>query len=167
MSMMDAPAYDPRSESTKKALIWAIPALILLTAVFGVAGFALGHGWFFTNLAAEHKVNGFFSALEAKDYGKAFALYTSDSDYAQHPDKHKDYPLDRFTEDWTKESPVGGPILAHHVDISKTDGSGTFGTGIIVAVRVDTATVKDKKLFMWYQKSDGTLTEPAPHILQY
>jgi hypothetical protein len=53
--------------------------------------------------------------------------------------------------------------VSHHVDISKTDGSGMFGSGIIVAVRVN----GDKKLFMWYQRSDGTLTEPAPHILQY
>ncbi len=167
MSLLDAPVYNQRSEQTKKAVIFAVPALVLLTAILGVAGFALGHGWFFTNLAAEHKVNNFFSAIEAKDFGRAYAIYTNDSDYAQHADKHKDYPLPRFTEDWSTESPAGGPILAHHVDISKTDGSGTFGTGIIVAVRVDTATAKDKKLFMWYQKSDGTLTEPAPHILQY
>jgi hypothetical protein len=58
---------------------------------------------------------------------------------------------------------VGAPITSHHVDISKTDGSGVFGSGIIVAVRVN----GDHKLFMWYQRSDGTLTEPAPHILQY
>jgi hypothetical protein len=25
----------------------------------------------------------------------------------------------------------------------------------------------NKKLFMWYQKSDHTLTEPAPHEIQY
>ena len=51
----------------------------------------------------------------------------------------------------------------HHVDISKTDGKGVFGSGIIVAVRVN----GDHKLFMWYERKDGTLTEPAPHILQY
>jgi hypothetical protein len=49
------------------------------------------------------------------------------------------------------------------VDISKTDGSGTFGSGIIIAVRVNGG----RKLFMWYQRNDGTLTYPAPRILQY
>ena len=82
---------------------------------------------------------------------------------ARHPEKHADYSLQRFTEDWTTESPVKGPIVSHHVDISKTDGSGMFGSGIIVAVRVN----GDHKLFMWYERKDGTLTEPAPHILQY
>jgi len=38
-----------------------------------------------------------------------------------------------------------------------------FGSGIIVAVRVNGA----YKIFMWYERKDGTLTEPAPHILQY
>ena len=62
---------------------------------------------------------------------------------------------------------MDGPILSHHVDISRTDGSGTFGTGIIVAVRASSATVKDKKVFMYYIRKDGTLTWPAFHELQY
>jgi hypothetical protein len=137
--------------------------LVLLAIVIGLGGFMAGHGWFFSNLPAEHKVSSFFSALEAKDYEKAYVLYTNDPEWQQHPDKHADYPLKRFTEDWTTESPVHGPILSHHVDISKTDGTGAFGSGIIVAVRVN----GDKKIFMWYQRSDGTLTEPAPHELEY
>jgi hypothetical protein len=163
MSLMDAPAFDERKEKLTKTLLIGtaitIAALVLLT----LAGFLLGHGWLFTDLPAEHKVNNFFLALEAKDYNKAYALWTNDPDFAQHPEKHKDYTLARFTEDWTTASPAGGPITSHHVDISKTDGSGNFGTGIIVAVRVNGC----KKLFMWYQKSDGTLDEPAPHELEY
>jgi hypothetical protein len=41
----------------------------------------------------------------------------------------------------------------------RRSGPGTFGTGIIVAVRVN----GDHKLFMWYEKKDGTLTYRAPH----
>lgn len=163
MTLLDAPGYNDRRERRKKTILLgsgiAIAALVLLT----LAGYLLGHGWLFTNLPIEHKVDNFFSALEAKNYPRAYALYTNDPNWQQHPDKHKDYPLDRFTEDWTTESPAGAPIQSHHVDISRTDGSGTFGTGVIVAVRVN----GNKKLFMWYQRSDGTLTEPAPHLLQY
>jgi hypothetical protein len=163
MTLLNAPEYNERKEKlTKYSLVGGlitVATLVLLT----LAGFLLGHGWFFTNLPAEHRVDTFFKALEAKDYSKAYAVYTNDADFAQHPDQHKDYPLARFTEDWTTESPAGGPITDHHVDISKTDGTGYFGTGMIVAVRVNGG----KKLFMWYQKSDGTLTEPAPHELQY
>lgn len=163
MSLMDAPVYDEHRENVKKNIL--IGSAVLLTALLllTLLGYILGHGWLFTNLPAEHKVNNFFNALEAKDYGKAFDIYTNDPTAAEHPERHKDYPLERFTQDWTKDSPVDAPITSHHVDISRTDGSGTFGSGIIVAVHVN----GNKKLFMYYLKKTGELTEPAPHILEY
>jgi hypothetical protein len=162
MTLLNAPEYDARGEKRKTGLLIAVGVALLLTAVIGVGGYLLGHGWFFTNLRAEHRVDNFFKALEAKDFDKAYALWMNDEDWKQHPQKY-DYTLKRFTEDWTTESPVNGPITSHHVDISKTDGTGAFGTGIIVAVRVN----GDHKLFMWYEKKDGTLTYPAPHELEY
>jgi len=163
MTLLNAPQFNERKEKLQKGLLIGTGITIALLVVLTLAGYMMGHGWLFTNLAAEHKVNTFFNALEAKDYGKAYAIYTNDPDWAMHPDQHKDYPLDRFTNDWTTDPDVDAPILSHHVDISRTDGTGTFGTGIIVAVRVN----GNKKIFMWYQKSDGTLTEPAPHEIQY
>ncbi len=163
MTLLNAPEFDARRENRNRNLLIGAGALIAALVVIGIGGFLLGHGWFFSNLPMEHKVDKFFSALEAKDYGNAYAIYTNDPDWQQHPKQHADYPLKRFTEDWTIDSPVGGPILSHHVDISKTDGSGAFGSGVIVAVRVN----GDHKIFMWYERKDGTLTEPAPHELQY
>jgi hypothetical protein len=161
MTLLNAPEYNEKREKRKTFLLIGGGVLLALAFVVGIGGYLLGHGWFFTNLKAEHRISQFFSALEAKDYDKAYALWMNDDDWKQHPQKYE-YTLKRFTEDWTTESPAG-PITSHHVDISKTDGSGAFGTGIIVAVRVN----GDHKLFMWYQKSDGTLTYPAPHELQY
>jgi len=161
MTLLNAPEYDAGGERRKTGLLYGSLALLLLAAVIGVVGYLLGHGWFFTNLRAEHTVNRFFAALEAKDYSTAYAIWFNDPEWQQHPQKY-DYTLKRFTEDWTTESPAG-PITSHHVDISKTDGSGTFGTGIIVAVRVNGG----QKLFMWYDKKDRTLTYPAPHELEY
>jgi hypothetical protein len=163
MTLMNAPEFDTRGEKLKSTLLIGSGVVFGLAVVICLAGFLAGHGWFFSNIPVEHKVNKFFSALEAKDYGAAFGIYTNDPEWQQHPDKHKDYPLKRFTEDWTTESPVKGPIVNHHIDISKTDGTGPFGSGVIIATRVN----GDHKLFMWYQRSDGTLTEPAPHILEY
>jgi hypothetical protein len=163
MTLLNAPEFDSQRETRNRNLLIGAAALVVLVILIGLGGFMLGHGWFFSNLPIEHKVDAFFNALEAKDYDKAFAIYTNDPNWQQHPDKHADYPIKRFTEDWTTESPAGGPILSHHVDISKTDGSGAFGSGVIVAVRVN----GNKKIFMWYQRSDGTLTEPAPHELEY
>jgi hypothetical protein len=122
----------------------------------------------FSNLPAEHRVSQFFNALEAKDYNKAYGIYNHDADWQQHPEKYKDYPEKRFQEDWTTDSDLGGPITAHHIDISKTDGSGTFGTGIIVAAHVSVAgKPRPDPIFMYYLKKSGELTYPAPHILEY
>jgi hypothetical protein len=163
MTLLNAPEFDSRRETRNRNLLIVSGVVLLLFVVTAVGGFLLGHGWFFSNLPIEHKVSRFFGALEAQDFGTAFAIYTNDPDWQQHPERHTDYPLKRFTEDWTTASPVGGPIRSHHVDISKTDGTGAFGSGVIVAVRVN----GDHKIFMWYERKDGTLTEPAPHMLQY
>jgi len=162
MTLLNAPEYDERGEKRRTGLLIGSGVVLLLAVVIGLGGYLLGHGWFFTNLRAEHRMDTFFKALEAKDFDKAYAIWMNDEDWKQHPQKYE-YTLKRFTEDWTTESPVNAPITSHHVDISKTDGTGAFGTGIIVAVRVN----GDHKLFMWYEKKDGTLTYPAPHELEY
>ena len=161
MTLLNAPKYDERGERRKFGALVALGVLLGLAALLGVGGFLMGHGWFFSNLPAEHRVNSFFTALEAKDYNKAYGLWMNDPAWQQHPSKY-DYTLQRFIDDWTTASSVG-PITSHHVDISKTDGTGAFGTGIIVATRVN----GDHKLFMWYERKDGTLTYPAPHELEY
>lgn len=163
MTLIDAPAYNERREKRTRNLFIGGGVLVALLVILAFLGFVLGHGWLFTNLPAEHNVNNFFSALQAKDYAKAYGIYYNDANWQQHPGKYSNYPLERFTEDWTTESPVKAPITDHHVDISKTDGSGLFGTGIIVAVRVN----GNHKIFMYQNRSDGTLTWPAPHVLQY
>jgi hypothetical protein len=173
MSLMDAPQYDERGERRKVNLIVGSGVAVLLLLILTFAGFVTGHGWLFTNLSAEHRVSTFFDALEAKDYAKAYDIYMHG-----HPDPG--YPLARFTEDWTTHSPVNGPITSHKVDISKTDGSGVFGTGIIVAARVNLEdgivpaaqgepanTKPGHKVFMYVNRADGTMTWPAPHVLQY
>lgn len=173
MSLLEAPEYDERGERRKRNLLIGAGVAVLVLFILTFAGYITGHGWLFTNLGAEHQVNKFFSALEAKDYAKAYNIYENG-----HPDPG--YPLERFTEDWTTHSPVNAPITSHQVDISKTDGSGAFGTGIIVAVRVNLedgivppipGDPPNKKpghvIFMYVNRADGTMTWPAPHVLQY
>ncbi|WP_213805536.1 hypothetical protein [Granulicella sp. dw_53] len=162
MTLLNAPEYDESGETRKRNLLVGSGILLAVLVLTCLGGYLLGHGWFFSNLPAEHKVSKFFSALEAKDFPKAYAIYMNDAEWQQHPQKY-DYTLKRFTEDWTTESPVKEPITSHQIDISKTDGTGAFGTGIIVAARVN----GDHKLFMFYIRKDGTLTWPAPHELGY
>ena len=156
MTLLNAPEFDNRKEKRNRNLLVGVGVLLLLTALTAVGGVLLGHGWFFSNLPVEHKISVFLSTLEAKDYAKAYGIWMNDPDWQQHPQKY-DYTLKRFTEDWTTESDWG-PITSHHVDISKRDG-----TGIVVAVRVNNS---PKKLFLWYERSNGTLTY-SPHELEY
>ena len=109
MTLMNAPEYDSRRDKRNRNLLIAAGVLVVLTIVIGMGGFLLGHGWFFSNLPAEHKVNNFFSALEAKDYGKAFAIYTNDPDWEQHPEKHADYPLQAVYRGLDDGEPGGWP----------------------------------------------------------
>jgi hypothetical protein len=157
MSLIDAPAYDPSHDNLVRNLIIAAIVLVLGGFILGFTGFAMGHGWWFSNLPAEHKVNSFFTDLQQKNYASAYSVYTN-----HHPDP--DYPLNRFTQDWTTYSPVNAPITSHHVDVSRVDGDGAFGTNIIVGVTVNGS----HRLFVNVQRSDGTLTCcSATHIIQY
>ncbi len=162
MTLLNAPEYDAKGENRRRNLLVGAGVLVAVLVVTCLAGYVMGHGWFYSNMGAEHRVSQFFTALEAKDYPKAYGIYFNDPDWQQHPQKY-DYTLQRFTEDWTTESPVKAPITSHTIDISKTDGSGAFGTGIIVAARVN----GDHKIFMYYIRKDGTLAWPAPHELEY
>jgi hypothetical protein len=156
MTLLNAPEYDGRRETRNRNLLIGAGILVVLTAVIGVGGFLLGHGWFFSLLPVEHRINVFLTTLEAKDYPKAYGIWMNDPDWQKHPQKY-DYTLQRFTEDWTTASDWG-PITSHHVDISKKDGS-----GVVVAARVNNS---PKKLFLWYERKDGTLTY-SPHELGY
>ena len=158
MTLLNAPAYDPAPDARNRKIFIISGVTIALLLILTAAGYVLGHGWLFSNLGYEHRVNTFFNAIEAKDYTKAYGIYNGDDGH-----EHSDYTLKRFTEDWTTQSPVKGPIVNHHVDISRTDGSGTFGTGVIVATRVN----GDHKVFMYVNRKDKTMTWPAIHELEY
>ncbi len=167
MTLIDAPAFDERGAKRNRALLLALGVLFALLLVLTFLGYILGHGWLFSNLPTEHRVNQFYSALEAKDYAKAYGIYQNDQAWQQHPAQYAGYPLQRFTEDWTNPaySPAGGPIVSHHVDVSRTDGSGTFGTGIIVGATLNGNPAK--RSFIYVNRADGTFTYPSPHIIEY
>lgn len=160
--LMDAPVYDEKKEKRKTALIIGAGAFVLLLALLFVGGYIAGHGWFFSNLPAEHKVDKFLTAIENKDFDTAYGIYVNDSNWKASPGKYSAYPIKRFTEDWTTFSKVG-EIKSHHVDISRTDGEGFWGTSIIVGSTIN----GKKRLFMSYIRKDGTLSDYTYHIIQY
>ena len=153
--LMDAPAYDPARDDRRRNIIIAIIVAVLLLGAIALAGYVSGHGWFFSNEGYEHEVNNFFSALEAKDYPKAYGIYYNDPQWQQHPDRYQDYPLDRFTEDFTTESNWKGPVTSFHVDYSRRNRS-----GVVVAATINGTT----NLTLLVNRKDHTLAA-YPYIL--
>ena len=149
MTLLNAPEFDEQKENRKRNILVGSGITAALLVVLAVAGFLLGHGWFFMNLPVEHKVNVFLSALQAQDYAKAYGIFYNDADWQQHLQKYKDYPLQRFTEDFTTESNWKAPVSSFHVGCSKRDNSGTA-----VAATVNGST----NLTLKYQRADGTLS---------
>ena len=149
MTLLNAPEFDVQKETRKRNIQIGSLIVIAVIALLAVAGFLMGHGWLFMNLPVEHKVNTFLSALQAQDYPKAYGIFYSDPGWQQHPDKYKDYPLQRFTEDFSTESDWKGPITTYHVDFSKRDATGT-----VVAATINGTT----NLTLKYARSDGTIS---------
>lgn len=155
MTLLNAPQFNEAKETRNRNLLLGSGALILLLGIIALGGFLLGHGWFFINLPVEHRVGTFLSALQEKDYNRAYGIFYNDAEWQQHPQKYKDYPLQRFTEDFTTESDWKGPVTSYHVDFSRRDKTGT-----VVASTINGST----NLTLHYSRVDGTLAF-FPYVL--
>ncbi len=156
MTLLNAPEFDARKETTRRNLLIGSGVVVLAIVIFAFTGFAMEHGWFFMNLPAEHKVSSLLAAVQAKDYSKAYGIKNNDPDWQQHPDKYKDYPLQRFTEDFSTESDWKGPVTSYHLDCSKRDD-----TGVVVASTINASTSLTLKVL----RSDGTITFYLPDVV--
>jgi hypothetical protein len=149
MTLLNAPEFDAQKEQRKHNRLVASGITVAVLAVLTVAGFLMGHGWLFMNLPAEHKVNTFLSALQAQDYSKAYGIFYNDANWQQHPDKYKDYPIQRFTEDFTTESDWKAPVSSFKVTCSKRDDSGTAVASVING---------GTHMTLKYERADGTIS---------
>ena len=66
MTLLNAPEFDEKKETRRRSLLIGSAVTVLAIAVIAFAGFALGHGWMFMNLPAEHRVSTFLAAVEAR-----------------------------------------------------------------------------------------------------
>jgi hypothetical protein len=149
MTLLNAPEFDEKKETARRNLLIASAVAVLVIAIVALTGFAMGHGWLFLNLPAEHKVGTLLAAVQAKDYEKAYGIFYNDPGWQQHPDKYKDYPLARFTEDFSTQSDWKGPVNSYQVDFSKRDD-----TGVVVATTINGT----NNLTLKVQRADGTIT---------
>jgi hypothetical protein len=142
-TIFGAPEYNPEKERRKRQIIIA---LLSVAVILGGLGYLLRY-WTY-----EHRVDQFFTALESKDFKKAYGIWESDPDWEQHPDKFKNYPYREFYEDW---GPGGqwGVIASHKIEGAGAPRGGSSGVIVVVTInkRVEPAR-------LWVEKKDKSLT---------
>ena len=139
MTLLHAPTYDPAKAQTRKN--------VLIVSVVAVLVIAVGV-WFFWNWPAEHRVNQFFAAIEAKDLPKAFGIWNHDPNWQQHAQQYAQYPYGRFETDWGHSSDWGD-ITTHKIVMSKSVGSGT-----VVGIDVNG---QKTPTFLWVERKNKTI----------
>jgi len=122
MTLLDAPKYDARrARLIRNSVISAVVAILVIAAAT----------WWFWDWPEQHRVNNFFSAVQAKDFNKAFSIWNNDPDWQQHPDRYKLYSMDQFQKDWGPASDYG-TIRSHEIVITKT-----VGNGVVMGVNIN------------------------------
>jgi hypothetical protein len=144
-TLFNAKPYDPKAERRKWIRIGTVVAVLLVLAFTA---------YVFRYWSYEHRVNQFFTALEAKEFEKAYGIWFNDPDWKKHPQNHKQYTIGEFYLDW---GPGGeyGIIKSHHIDAAGSSGKRGSGTGVVVVVTVNERSEKAK---IWVEKGDKTMS---------
>ncbi len=142
MTIFEAKEYDPRKARRRNIRIAIVVVAVAVIAIF----IYVNRNW-----PQEHIVSQFFTALENKDYEKAYGLWVADKDWKQHPQAYASYSFGDFYGDW---GPGGewGVIRSFRVDGSANPKG---GSGVVVVVTVNQ---RAEKARIWVENKDKSLT---------
>jgi len=126
-------AGDERREKVRKRLLLSLLILV-------VAGGTLY--FFFKNYRQERQVRQLFELLANKDYKSAYRLWGCTEDKPC-----RDYPFDKFMEDWGPAS-ARKDVAGAHIAKSRSCGSGVIMT-------VNFGNAQEEKL--WVERKDLTI----------
>lgn len=146
-TLMNPGEYDPAQDRRRKILI-----IVLIVIVVGVVlGVWKGPEWV-ARWHADGVVSDFFSALQQKDFERAYGLWMGDPQWKQHPAKFQ-YSYNQFYVDW---GPGGqwGVISSYKIDgsVIPEKSNSTVVVQVTINQRFDKAQI-------WYDRNDHTLTE--------
>ena len=144
-TLFEAPPFDPSRERRKRIIIASIVVACVVVGVFA---------YLYRYWPEERVVGQFFTALQHKDFEKAYGIWFHDANWKQHPQQYPSYSFSDFYSDW---GPGGewGIITTFHVDTAMVPPSEHGSSGVVVQVTVNGRT---KKCFIWVEKKTKTLT---------
>lgn len=141
-TLFEAPPYDPKRERRRNSIIGLIVGALL---VIGVVGYL------YRNLPYELVVDHFFSALEHKDFEKAYGIWLNDPNWKQNQARHTNYSFHDFYVDWGPGGEWG--IIREHTIVGSA--APKAGSGVVVVVRVNN---RAEEARIWVERKDKTLT---------
>ena len=148
MTIFEAKEYDP--DVDKRRRMYVIAGLVLIA----FAAFLVYHCW---DWREERAVNKFLTAIEHKDYEKAYAIWNADPNWKEHSQKYAGYNFGTFELDW---GPTGeyGEIRSHRIRNALTPKK---SSGVVVIVMIN-----DRKapLALWVEKKDRSITFLPPTL---
>ena len=122
MTLLDAPAYDGRRARQLRNIGIAVAVVVVLGAIAA---------WWFWTWPEQHRVNQFMQTIEAGNLEKAYAMWYSDPQWQQHPEKYSAYGFDKFLDDWGPKGTYG-KITGHKILMAKS-----YGNGVIVGLEIN------------------------------
>jgi hypothetical protein len=123
MTLFDAPGLNENRSFRR----WKL--LISIFVLCGLVGVAVFLYW---NVSAEHRVDRFFSAVEANDFPAAFGIWNNDPDWQVHAQRYAGYSYGRFTLDWGAAGEYGR-ITSHKI----LHSTSSYGNNTLLAVEIN------------------------------
>jgi hypothetical protein len=138
MTLLDAPSFNAaRARKRRNIIIASLIGLVIIGTLV----------WFLWNWPAEHRVNRFFAALEQQQFEKAYGIWNNDSQWQQHPDTYKNYPYNKFLDDWSLNGEYG-KITSHKILYATS----SLGNTTLMAVQVN-----DRRALVTIGVTHGTI----------
>jgi len=137
MTLLDAPKYDAARDRRRTLTIeFCVGGLFaVFVAWWLVAGRPVDWPWNWNaHLMGRRAVNRFLTAVERNDLQKAYAIWTHDNNWQQHPEQNSAYPFSRFEDDWSRTSPDNeyGVIQSHKIVAAKV-----YGNTLLLAILIN------------------------------
>ncbi len=162
MTLLDAPAFDERRARRNRILLWSSVSAFFALVIFWwfLAGRPIDWPWNWNNhLFGRMAVNHFMDDLEKGDLKAAYGVWIHDPNWEQHPNQHKFYTFQRFSDDWNPSSPNAEyhQWRSHHIAAARM-----YGNVLLVAILVNGA--KQNALDLTWDPHTKELSYPPPGV---